>query len=119
MSCQFRPQPQKNGIAATSASIGAKTNTPVMICCALVVGFSSISGTTLRSSGAALGSRDSAVSSVGARTVPLASRVSGVLAMFSPEVGRPQAATLYAYVTVAYDTVGCARALDEFLDMHR
>jgi len=42
-----------------------------------------------------------------------------VRAMFSPEVRRPQAAALYAYVTVAYETVGCARASDEFLDMTR
>src|ERR1700722_5899841 len=110
MSCQPRPQPQKNGIAASSASIGAKTNTPVMICCALVVGFSSMSGTTLRSSGAALGSSDSAVSSLCTRVALLVSGASGVLAMFSPEVGRPQAAVLYAYVTVAYTTVDCARA---------
>jgi hypothetical protein len=39
--------------------------------------------------------------------------------MFSPEVGRPQAATLYAYVTVAYETVGCATVPDEFFEMPR
>jgi hypothetical protein len=41
--------------------------------------------------------------------VSVVSRASEVLAMFSPAVGRPQAAFMYAYVTVAYDTVGCAR----------
>jgi hypothetical protein len=32
-------------------------------------------------------------------------------------VRRPQAVALYAYVTVAYETVGCARVSDEFLDI--
>src|ERR1700761_4050180 len=111
MSCQFRPQPQANGIEAASASIGTKTNTPTVSCCAQDVGFSSISGAVLRSSGAAAGSSASAVSALTAGPVLVTSIRSGaslVRAMFSPEVRRPKAAALYAYVTVAYETVGCA-----------
>src|ERR1700750_3201387 len=112
MSRQFRPQPQANGIAAMRAAIGRKTNTPTKMRCGVVFGLSSSkSPAALRRIGAAPGSTESAVSSL--MTSVLVLGLSGVLAMFSPEVRRPQAATLYAYVTVAYETVGSASVPDE------
>jgi hypothetical protein len=57
------------------------------------------------------------VSSFAAKVAVFDPRGSAVRAMFFPEVRRPQAVALYAYVTVAYDTVGCARVSDEFLDI--
>src|ERR1700761_4850318 len=110
MSRQFRPQPQANGIAAMRAAIGRKTNTPTKMRCGVVFGLSSSkSPAALRRIGAAPGSTESAVSSL---TTSVLVGLSGVLGMFSPEVRRPQAATLYAYVTVAYETVGCASVPD-------
>src|ERR1700733_1531187 len=118
MSRQFRPQPQANGIAAISAAIGRKTKTPTRIRGGVVFGFSSSeSPSGLRRIGAASGSRASAISSLPASVVVFDPRGSVVRAMFSPEVRRPQAVALYAYVTVAYETVRCARFSDEFLDI--
>src|ERR1700750_225430 len=115
MSRQFRSQPQANGIAVMRAHTGRKTNPPTKMRCGVVFGFSSSkSPAALRRIGAALGSTESAVSSL--MTSVLVLGLSGVLAMFSPEIRRPQAATLYAYVTVAYETVGCARVPAEILE---
>jgi hypothetical protein len=41
------------------------------------------------------------------------------LPWISLRVRRLRAAALYAYVTVAYDTVGCARPTDEFFQKPR
>src|SRR5215831_8415431 len=85
MSCQPRPQPQANGIAATSASIGMPTNTPTRMRCTREVCASSMSGRAARLTGA--GPATGRVAIVVVPVLPLVPRASGVVVMVLPEVG--------------------------------
>src|SRR5215472_1384232 len=96
MSCQPRPQPQANGIAAARASIGTPTNRPTRKRWTIVLCSSSMSG------------RAGIVLVPLVPLVPFVPRASGVGDIVLLEVWR-RAEALYAYVTVAYDTVGCTR----------
>src|SRR6266542_1763120 len=113
--CQPRPQPQASGRAAMRARNGTATNTATRTRSAVLLGSGLTSG---RGPGAGpRGVRRSprrvaALSVVAVIGVPRSAGFSGQMASgFAPTMVWGQCK--YAYVTVAYDTVGCARVLTQ------
>src|SRR5580700_5183376 len=95
-SCQPRPQPHNSGMAASRATSGMATNTPTSTRWKVEVASSSKSGRT---------ARGRAVAPV---VAPVLLTVSGEVVIVLLGVTAGRAERLYAYVTVAYQTVGLA-----------
>src|SRR5579862_5563238 len=92
-SCQPRPQPHNSGMAASSASSGMATNAPTSTRWKVEVGSSSKSGRA-------------AVRGLAAASAGLTVSGEVVIVLLGVTAGRAE--RLYAYVTVAYQTVGLA-----------
>src|SRR5215469_13801960 len=104
MSCLPRPQPHAKGMAATSASVGTNTNTATRKRCATEVGWSSRSASAVRTAGVTPPPAPAATAAV--PLMPFVPRASEVGDMTLLLVSCPAGEAFYAYVTVAYDTVG-------------
>src|SRR6516162_1376240 len=103
MSCQPRPQPQASGIAASTASSGIATNTPIMNRSRGLFGSGSMSGRGVRVRAAPAGPAIGGLAGPGGTLSVMAVIVdprcaSGAMGGMGD-----------AYVTVTYETVGCAR----------
>src|SRR6266571_4889376 len=118
MSRQPRPHPQASGTAARSASIGTATKRPTRIRSPVPLGSGSRSGRDRLGAGTGGASTATPAVVVSVEVVMVVLALRGAL---RPDERSARTEVWgvcrYAYVTVTYATVGCARAGQTFLEL--